>query len=250
MTDDNYTALILIIDRSGSMHPLAQTTQEALEELVHGQKLEPGKLTIDTVFFDDHYEERAALVDPAKESLDLSIQARGMTALYDAVGRKVTTFGETLARLPEAERPGKVIVVIATDGHENSSTEYTSAAVAAIIKEQQETYGWKFTFVGANQDAVLTARHLNIAEEDAITFAASAGGTESVLRSVGDYVSNTRSGVAFAGYSAADRSAAMDSSPAGPPTPAAVPLVTGAPGLGQPKAKPRTKAGASQKAQK
>lgn len=208
MTDNTYTALVLIVDRSGSMRGIASQTQEALEELVNGQKQEPGKLTIDTVFFDDGYDERAIFANPKKEKLDLAIRPGGMTALYDAVGRKVRSFGDALEKLSDEKRPGTVIVVIATDGHENSSREFDSKAVAELIKDQQDKYGWKFTFIGANQDAILTAQALNISANDSITFAASAAGTQNVLRSVGNYISKTRTGEDVT-YSAMDREEAL-----------------------------------------
>lgn len=208
MTNSNYTALVLIVDRSGSMHSIAQQTQEALEELVNGQKQEPGKLTIDTVFFDDHYDERAHFVNPKRSKLDLAIRPGGMTALFDAVGRKVTSFGEALEALPEDKRPGTVIVVIATDGDENASKEYENSTVADLIKQQQEDYGWKFTFIGANQDAVLAAQRLNINANDAITFAANALGTQNVMSSVSGYISRSRMG-SNEGYSQEDRISAV-----------------------------------------
>lgn len=208
MVDSTYTALVLIVDRSGSMDNISKQTQDALEELVNGQKEEPGKLTIDTVFFDNHYDERAHFVDPKLTKLDLAIRPGGMTALYDAIGNKVTSFGEALEALPEDERPGKVIVVIATDGMENSSHKYNADAVATLIKNQKEEYDWKFTFIAANQDAVLTAQTLNINSEDAITFSANNAGTQSVLRSVSNYISTARVG-GQASYTNQDRLAAL-----------------------------------------
>lgn len=208
MTNPDYTAVVLVVDRSGSMASIAANVQETLEEFVNEQLSQPGRLTIDTVFFDSEIDNRASFVDPSKEKLDLELKPRGMTALYDAVGLKVTSFGEALSKMKEEERPGKVIFVIATDGHENSSKEFTQQRIAELIKVQREVYSWDFTFIGANQDAVLTAEGLNIPKGSAITFAATAGGTESVLRSMSGYVAASRSGLA-AEYSNEDRQAAL-----------------------------------------
>lgn len=132
-----------------------------------------------------------------------------MTALFDAVGSKIDSFGASLGKLSEAERPGKVIFVIATDGMENASSDYNQSRIAELIKHQREVYSWDFTFIGANQDAVLTAQGLNIPEGSAITFAATAGGAENVINSMSTYVAASRKGFA-AGYSAEDRAAAVD----------------------------------------
>ncbi|WP_353853512.1 acyl-CoA dehydrogenase family protein, partial [Nocardia sp.] len=48
-----------------------------------------------------------------------------------AAGKLVTEVGESLAAQPKRERPGTVIVVVLTDGHENSSREWTHEAVRA-----------------------------------------------------------------------------------------------------------------------
>lgn len=208
MTKEDYTAVVLVVDRSGSMSDIAGSVQEALEEFVGKQIHEPGELTIDTLFFDDKIEERAHLVDPKKESLDLAVNPRGMTALYDAVGLKIRSFGEVLSAMDEEDRPHKVIFVIATDGHENSSREFTQEALAKLIGDQREKYGWDFTFIGANQDAILTAKTLNIPEGSAITFEASATGVDAVLRGMSGYVAAKRAG-APAAYSEEVRAQSM-----------------------------------------
>ena len=77
-----------------------------------------------------------------------------------------------LAALPEDERPGTVLVAVFTDGHENSSVEANGALVKALVERQQGKWGWQFTYLGANQDAVLTAGGLGIKAEDALTYAA------------------------------------------------------------------------------
>jgi hypothetical protein len=208
MPRKDYTSVVLVVDRSGSMSNIATTVQGALEEFVNGQLQEPGHLTIDTVFFDDKVENRASFVNPHETKLDLTVNPGGMTALFDAVGGKIDSFGAALAALPEEERPEKVIFVIATDGHENTSKEYTQELIAEKIKHQREVYAWDFTFIGANQDAVLTAAALNIPQDSAITFVASEAGADNVIRAMSAYVSGTRSG-APVGYTMEHRSAAM-----------------------------------------
>ena len=95
---------------------------------------------------------------------------RGGTALYDAVGHGIDKLGKDLAALPEEERPEEVIVLIYTDGEENSSRLVTSSRLKEKIEHQQNTYKWKFIFMGANQDAILTAREIGISADSSITF--------------------------------------------------------------------------------
>lgn len=205
MTQPGYTALVFVIDRSGSMMSIHQEVEGSLKAMVKEEASHPGKITVDTVFFDDRYEERSVFASP--EDVDFTIEPRGMTALYDAVGKKITSFGQALAQLPEAERPEKVLFIIATDGLENNSKEHSSAVIARMIDEQKTKYSWQFTFLGANQDAVLTAAKLNISQNDAITFQADASGVTGVVSALSSYTRSFRAG-SVPMYSDKDRSAA------------------------------------------
>lgn len=209
MTNPDYTALVLVIDRSGSMHSIAAATQDALEEYLNGQSQLDGKLTVDTVFFDNKIEERDHLAE-AKD-VDLSLKPRGATSLLDAIGSKINSFGQALAEMSEEDRPGKVLFVIATDGQENSSTEFTGDDISKMIKTQQDEFSWKFVFIGANQDAVQTAKSMNIAAADSITYDASNLGTQSVVGALRGYTTQYRAGEKAAAFSDSDRVAAMQS---------------------------------------
>jgi hypothetical protein len=63
-----------------------------------------------------------------------------MTPLYDAIGRIVS--------LAETDRPEKAIIVIMTDGEENSSKEMTKGAAKAAL-DRVRAKGWEVVFLGA-----------------------------------------------------------------------------------------------------
>ncbi len=115
-----------------------------------------------------------------------------MTALYDAVGRTINSVGQKLAALPENERPDQVIFVILTDGFENASREFSAVKISEMIRHQTEKYGWEFVFIGANQDAVLSAQQIGIKAGAALTYAANAKGTEEAFGSVARNVAKYR----------------------------------------------------------
>ena len=72
--------------------------------------------------------------------------------------------------------PSHTIFVITTDGMENSSREYSSGKVKKMIEKKKED-GWEFLFLGANIDAVETARGFGINEECAVNYHSDAKGT-------------------------------------------------------------------------
>lgn len=190
MTDPNYTALLLVIDRSGSMSSIRDDMVGGLTAMLAEQAAEPGLLTVDIVTFDDEIDHTHILADPATISIELD--PRGMTALHDAIGVAVTGFGQTLRGLPEHARPGTVQVVVVTDGGENSSGEYSSDAVRALIARQTQQYGWDFVFLGANQDAVLTGAALGFDADSSMTFAAAPGEVAAMSVNLGRYVTDVR----------------------------------------------------------
>lgn len=99
-----------------------------------------------------------------------------------AIGRTIDELGARLERTAEADRPGKVIVAILTDGLENASRQYTWHDVSDRIKHQTEKYSWEFLFLGANQDAIATAGQLSIAAQNSANWNADAPGTRAASK--------------------------------------------------------------------
>ncbi len=96
--------------------------------------------------FDDEVETVTRMCDAPFE---YALQPRGMTALLDAAGTEIVRTGQDLAALPEEERPARVLLVVVTDGQENSSREYTLEQVRSMLAMQRQEYGWRVRFLGA-----------------------------------------------------------------------------------------------------
>ena len=203
MTDDNYTALLLIVDRSGSMTTIRDDMVGGLQTLLDQQAAEPGMLTVDVLTFDDVIEVTHTMADP--KSVVIELDPRGSTALFDAIGFGVQGFGKLLSDLPEHARPGTVQVVVVTDGHENASREYTADAVRKLVTQQKEQYGWDFVFLGANQDAVLTGTRLGFRRDSSIDFDADDRGALAVSAAASRYLSSSRSSRSAASFSPDER---------------------------------------------
>src|SRR5579871_7117 len=123
MTKPNKTEIIFLVDRSGSMANIAAAMTDGIEEFINKQKGVPGECLVSLYDFDDAYETKYVA-----QSLwtvpKYTLEPRGMTALYDAIGKTVATVGERLRKTPESERPSQVLFVIVSDGGENSSREF------------------------------------------------------------------------------------------------------------------------------
>jgi hypothetical protein len=197
MTDPNYTAICLLVDRSGSMQRIRQSAEDAINEFILGQATAAVQhldhRTIRLAVFDNEYQ----LIHssrPAGECPRFFLSPRYSTALLDAMGKTITEFGAELAMLPAEQRPGTVIVAIMTDGLENASYHYKYDQIAAMVKHQQDVYQWQVLYLGANQDAIEVAARLGIDRDHAITYDANDIGTRSVVGSVSGYVATASAG--------------------------------------------------------
>lgn len=160
----NLTEIAYVLDRSGSMQPLQEAAIAGFNEFLRQQLDVPGDARLTLVLFDDEYLVPVA-AKPLEEvpSLDAgSYVPRGSTALLDAICVTIDSLGRRLADTPEPDRPGKVVVVVFTDGLENASRQFTWKDVSGRIQHQRDTYGWEFLFLGANQDAIATASRMSV----------------------------------------------------------------------------------------
>ena len=140
---NNYTELVFILDRSGSMAGLEKDTIGGYNALLEKQKREKGKARITTVLFDDRYELLHRMM-PLKEVLPLTDKeyfVRGSTALLDAVGLTISQMVAVHKSEKPEDKPGKVLFVITTDGYENASKEYNQEKVRKMIETQKKKYG-------------------------------------------------------------------------------------------------------------
>ena len=156
--------LVVIVDESGSMGSQTNDVIGGFNQFLETHKGMPGTAKLTLVKFNTGYSIIHNGVD-IKDVAPFNNQTYypgGGTALLDAVGRAVDEVGKRLNSTPESKKPGKVIVVIMTDGEENSSHEYTTDQIKAKIKEQQEKWNWEFTFIGADVDAWDTAQSMGI----------------------------------------------------------------------------------------
>lgn len=193
---NGYSDITVVLDRSGSMACLVDEVIGAFNTFVDEQQQVAGQASFSLVQFDDRYEVYLDAVDLAKVGrLDRTTYVpRGMTALYDAVGRAIVATGTRLAALDEADRPDKVVFLIQTDGEENASHEYDAATLQEMIRHQQDKYAWEFVFLGANIDAGSVAEEIGIARDKALQYANNADGTRAAFAAVSDNLAGFRRG--------------------------------------------------------
>lgn len=186
--------LVYILDRSGSMAGLEKDTIGGFNSMIKRQKETKGQALVTTVLFDDHYEliHQRKQISNVNDMTTNEYFVRGTTALLDAIGRSITQIIACHKKLKNDEKPEKTVVVITTDGMENASREYSSAKIKQMIEFQKEKYQWEFIFLGANMDALNTAKDFGISEDRVANYHADEEGTELNFRVIAETISELR----------------------------------------------------------
>jgi hypothetical protein len=156
------TEIIVVLDRSGSMDHIGNSTVEGFNTFLNEQQNADGEAFITLIQFDDRYEVdyKSLPVNEAKKLIyKETFVPRGTTALLDAIGKTIE----------ELETKRDVIFVIITDGFENASNVYKREAIMKMIETKQEE-GWKFLFLAANQDAIAVGGSIGIKGDNAMTW--------------------------------------------------------------------------------
>lgn len=85
-------------------------------------------------------------IDKVDENLLSKFGPRGNTALYDAVGQTIEN--------TDKNRHGaqKIICVIVTDGHENSSREWTKDSLNRAVEFRLNAGDWSFIYLGTQPE--------------------------------------------------------------------------------------------------
>lgn len=199
-TMNNTTELVFILDRSGSMSGLEADTIGGFNSMISDQKKQDGMAYVTTVLFDheiDKLHDRIPLKDVPKMT-DRDYTVRGCTALLDAIGDTIKHIGNIHKYARPEDVPAHTMFVITTDGMENASKRYNSKEIKRMIERQKKRRGWEFVFIGANIDAVETARSYGISERNAVNYHADTIGTQAVYEAVNNAVGNIRCGAPMA----------------------------------------------------
>lgn len=174
------TELVFILDKSGSMSGLEQDTLGGFNSMLVKQQQLDEPCLITTILFDHsvqlvHDRVDIQQIEPMTAE---QYQAGGYTALLDALGMAISRISGIQENTPKAQRTDKVMLVIITDGEENSSREYQIAQIRSMIEQQQQRFNWEFIFLGANIDTITTAESFAINAENASNYIADSAGTE------------------------------------------------------------------------
>jgi uncharacterized protein YegL len=147
-----------VLDKSGSMQAVEEAVVEGYNDYLRDLREQGGETLFSLTTFDTRFE-HVCVAEPLANVGELDARRYrpdGCTALFDAIGHTVL---QTEQRL-EAEGRGeeKVLVVVMTDGLENSSTDYDAHSIAELVRDYDERPNWTFVYLGAGHETMDATR--------------------------------------------------------------------------------------------
>ena len=177
------TEIIVVLDRSGSMDSIKAQTIEGFNTFLQHQKSLEEEAVISIVKFDHEFEVICLRKNISEVGYltEESYQPRGTTALLDAIGKTINETKDRITSTISGKTKTKVVFVIITDGHENSSNLYDRSQIFKLIRDFEKKENWQFVFIGANQDAIEEASRIGVNEKRSFTFVADKEGTKNMF---------------------------------------------------------------------
>ena len=172
--DDLHTEFLYILDASGSMYSLTNDVIGGFNSFLKEQKTLDDSAYLTTVLFNN-------IVNTIYQSKDIrsirpldrmTYRASGSTSLFDAIGSSVLS-------LSDRAKTNKVMVIIMTDGYENSSRLFSRSKIKRII-------------AGANIDVDKVSESIGIRKDRRMVFESNAEGTRRLYKRVSGITSTYR----------------------------------------------------------
>mgnify|MGYP002621770269 CR=1 FL=1 len=159
---------LIIVDESGSMNHLTQSTLSGINETINTIKSAQEQFadtqihTLTLVTFDGgtHKEDVRIIIDnkPVAEVCEFDdYHPWGNTPLYDAMGMSLTRIQSFIKKDEDATG----VVTVLTDGLENASREWSAKQLGDLINRLKEE-GWTFSYMGSAHNVKSVTDLLNI----------------------------------------------------------------------------------------
>ncbi len=176
----------IILDKSGSMYDCILTTIQGFNEQIQmikntSKKFPEQELLVSLTTFNHEIDfdiefkkpsnvnEMTSDIKKNEHENKILYYPNGTTSLYDAIGLSVRKI-EKIAKEEIKNNKASVVVVIITDGHENSSLEFTYNQIQHMIKNLENSGNWTFSYLSNTPDAINYAERMNIKRENAMMY--------------------------------------------------------------------------------
>jgi uncharacterized protein YegL len=195
-TDTLHVALV--VDMSGSMGGVWDATLAGMNQYISDLKNQEGETLFSLTAFDTVFEQWH-IAEPVQKIPHIGkdrYSPRGMTALYDAIANTIV---QTEARLnTQGRQDEKVLVVIITDGLENSSQDYAlenngRRRLFELVQRYEAKGNWTFSYIGADVDAYAEAGAIGVPVGNTVMASSTPGSTSAAYANLSAGTTGLRS---------------------------------------------------------
>ena len=185
----------LVLDRSGSMDSCWQEARQVIDSQLRDLKRIQEENTNSSLIFSYcgfnqvlRFGDSLMPVDQASINWEL-IYPDGMTSLNDAIGESIHYLNQKAgAALSDAD--ADVVMLILTDGLENSSKQYSPTAIKTLMETCEQSGKWNFLFLGAGLEVTEVTNAYARGDRNAMSFSKDnfAAACKEVNKELEDYV--------------------------------------------------------------
>lgn len=233
------TYVCFILDKSGSMGSIREEARSTFNEQIQviREKAQNQEVVASVTLFNGDVSFPIWMQDisKCKELTEDEYRPNGSTAMFDAIGYTIDRLKEDAkdenGNNDINEDHVSVLFITVSDGYENASTGRTGddgelihygdrsnpEPIQNLIKKQQDTGRWTFTFLAANQDIMELSKMMGVSAGNTRSFASTRKGmvaaSQAVTGALGNYFdsrANYSAEIASAGVASADSMRSVD----------------------------------------
>lgn len=190
-----------VLDKSGSMRPLAPSVIAGFDDFLKELRADGGNTYFSLTLFDTDLQQ-VHVATPLEDVPSLAAtgyRTGGATALLDAIAETVISTDERLVLAGRGDE--KVLIAVLTDGYENASRKHTVTSLAELISRYQARPNWTFAFLGAAHDNAEDVRDfvelLSFTRANAMRWSPDAASARKSMHALGKAARKRRSAVSM-----------------------------------------------------
>ena len=182
---------LIVLDESGSMDSIRNSAISGCNETIQSIRATQDKYKdeqnhfLSLVSFNSDESNKVIFdkvpIAEVREVAATDYRPNACTPLYDAIGISASYLRDTMPKNVECV----AMVTVITDGYENASEKYDGSRLKSLVAEL-ESLGWKFSYIGANQDVIQESRKIGISKS--FSFLASEKGVRRAFDSAANYL--------------------------------------------------------------